>query len=342
MSGLVLAFAALAGAAGFGLTYLVRRYALAKAVVDVPNERSLHKVPTPRGGGLSIVISVIGAVLGLAAAGYMPWRIALGYAIGGSAVALIGWMDDHAPVRARVRAAVHFGAAAVFLWAIGGLPALAIGPSSVPLSAAGYALGVVGIVWVINLYNFMDGIDGIAGSEAAIAAGAAAAVLAWRGSFALSVLCAVLAASSMGFLGWNWSPAKIFMGDVGSGFLGFMFGALAVHGERSGDLPAVGWMILLAVFVFDATATLVRRLLRGERVYLPHKSHAYQRAVQSGLTHAQVSGLVVGANLVLAILAGAFVVLHDRAVSLAWFAVAYALVAAVYGAVERRAPMTAR
>ncbi|HEX6751193.1 MAG TPA: hypothetical protein VF092_28140, partial [Longimicrobium sp.] len=175
--------------------------------------------------------------------------------------------------------------------------------------------------------------------EAVSAGVAAAGLLYLLGAPGLAAAALLLAAASAGFLAWNWQPARIFMGDVGSGTVGYLFAVLALASEKARALPLLAWVILLGVFVFDATATLVRRLLRGERVYEAHRSHAYQRATQAGFSHAQVSGRVIVLNLLLAVLAGAAAV--EPRLLLPAFAAALLLTVVVYRAVERRRPFPA-
>lgn len=187
------------------------------------------------------------------------------------------------------------------------------------LGFVGFVLAFVGIVWLINLHNFMDGIEGLAGTQAVTVAdtaalliagmrvgllpnpGTAAAGMAGAGADAasLALVSMLLVPASAGFLLWNWPSARIFMGDVGSGFLRFTFGVLAVASGNSGALPLLVWMLLLGVFVVDATATLLRRIRRGERWAEAHRTHAYQLAVQAGHTHKQVTVAVLGINIVL-------------------------------------------
>jgi len=232
---------------------------------------------------------------------------------------------------------VHFLAAAWALYWLGGLPSLRVGAGAVELGPAGTVLAALGLVWFVNMYNFMDGIDGIAGSEAVTAGLAGGALLLALGSPGLATLSLLLAAASAGFLAWNWQPARIFMGDVGSGFLGFCFAALALASERAGALPLLGWVLLLGVFLFDATATLGRRVVRGEKWYDAHRSHAYQRAVQGGWRAAAVTGAVIAINLVLGALAWAAAA-EPRRLLPALLGGA-ALVGAVYLLVERTRPM---
>jgi Fuc2NAc and GlcNAc transferase len=334
--GAVLAAGALAAGA---LTWGVRHYALARGVLDRPNARSSHDVPTPRGGGVAIVAVTVAAEAVLWWAGRLPGGAALALAGGGAAVAAIGWLDDHGGVRASARAAVHFAAAAWALGWLGGLPALRVGAGSVPLGLAGAVLAAFGIVWSTNLYNFMDGIDGLAGAEAAACGVLGGLLLLATGERGLAAAAFAVAAASAGFLAWNWHPARIFMGDAGSYFLGFTFAVLAVASERAGAVPLLAWTILLGVFVFDATVTLIRRARRGERLYDAHRSHAYQRAAPSRACHARVSAAVVALDLVLAALAAAGTLRPGWL--LAAVAAALLLLAALYLAVERRWPMGA-
>lgn len=334
MTAAVLLAAVLAAAA---LTGLIRRYALARALLDVPNHRSSHTVPTPRGGGLAIAAVTLGGIGALGVAGTVPAPAALALVGGGALVAGIGWLDDHSHVPARWRSLVHAAAAAWALYWAGGLPSLSLGGARLELGVAGTLLAVVGIVWLTNLYNFMDGIDGIAGGEALTAGGAGGAMLWAAGAPGLGAAAFLVAAASAGFLVWNWPPARIFMGDVGSGLLGFLFAVLAVFSERAGAVPLLAWAVLLGVFLFDATVTLVRRVLRGERFFDAHRLHAYQRAVQSGWSHARVSGAVLLINLLLAALAAA--AWRQPRMLPAALAAGVALLAAMQLWVERRRPM---
>jgi Fuc2NAc and GlcNAc transferase len=302
----VVLVAALSGAAlaSAALTGWLRQLALARRWLDVPNERSSHSTPTPRGGGLAFAITVLAGVLVGGAAGTLSARTVIGIGGGGALVAVIGWIDDHRQLSQQLRAVGQIAAAAWALAWLGGMPSLSLGAERIALGGAGVPIALLVIVWAINLYNFMDGIDGLAASEA-VSVGIAGGVLAWlAGDPALGVLSLLVAASGAGFLYWNWPPARIFMGDVGSGFLGFMFGALAVLGERRATVPLLLWLLLGGVFVGDATVTLIRRLVRGDRWYAAHRTHAYQRAVAAGRTHRQVTLRVLLLNLVLAALAG--------------------------------------
>ena len=295
----LLAVFAAAGLSSWALTGLVRRWMVARSILDVPNERSSHTVPTARGGGLAIASVVVGGLLGGAALGWLPVSLALALAGGGAMVAAVGWMDDCRGVTVRLRLLVHAGAAVWALAWLGGFPRLQVSGGSLFLGIGGWVLAVLGIVWAVNFYNFMDGIDGIAGGEAVVVGVGAGALLMLGGAADLAGASFLIAAASFGFLLWNWSPARIFMGDVGSGLLGYLFAALAVASENRGALPVLVWVLLLGVFVVDATVTLFRRMLERETVFHAHKKHAYQRAVQAGWSHASVSSFVLAVGVLL-------------------------------------------
>jgi Fuc2NAc and GlcNAc transferase len=272
------------------LTEWVRRVALARGILDSPNERSSHVNPTPRGGGIAIVVSSLAGMIVLAALGYMDARLAYALCGGGAAVALVGHLDDRGRIGIGGRFAVHIGAA---IWAVvwlGGMTEIHWGDSVIRMSYAGSLLAVLGIVWALNLFNFMDGIDGIAASQAVFmsVAGAVFALFAAM-SNATPAAGLVLAGASIAFLMRNWPPARIFMGDVGSGYLGFTLAviALAAMRERAVMLPV--WLILGGVFFIDATVTLLRRLARRERIYEAHRSHAYQWQARRWNSHRRVT-----------------------------------------------------
>lgn len=276
------------------LTGAMRRYAIERRLIDHPNERSSHSTPTPRGGGVAIVVAFCGALVWLWLTQKMPAPAAIGLLVGGAWVALVGFLDDHGHIAARWRLLAHVaGAAWVLAW-VGGLPPLVVLGRAFDLGWVGHVGAAVFIVWMLNLYNFMDGIDALAGIEAVTVAlgGAVVWLLANRSDASLAPV--LLAAASAGFLAWNLPPARIFMGDAGSGFLGLMFGAFAVWSAHEDARLFWCWVILAGVFVVDATVTLIRRVLRGERFYEAHRSHAYQYASRRLGQHRAVS-LAVGA-----------------------------------------------
>ena len=203
----------------------------------------------------------------------------------GLGIALLGFLDDHGHIAARWRLLGHFLAAAWALYWLGGLPPLAVFGGLLQLSWIGHVLAAFYLVWLLNLYNFMDGSDGLAGGMAVFGFGAFAWAAAMGGEAGLAVLCAGVAAAAAGFLCFNFHPARIFMGDVGSVPLGFLGGALGLVGWRAGAWPLWFPLLVFAPFIFDATVTLLRRALRGEKVWQAHRSHYYQRMVQMGLGH---------------------------------------------------------
>jgi Fuc2NAc and GlcNAc transferase len=272
------------------LTGMLRRYALARSLLDIPNERSSHVVPTPRGGGVAIAVVMLLALLWLFLRGWLDQSLLAVLAGAGALVALVGLIDDLGHVPARWRLLVHFGAAAWALVWLGGLAPLQVFSFALDLGWVGHALGVVWVVWLLNLYNFMDGIDGIAGVEAVTvcAGGALLFALSPAGASAWPVPL-LLAAAVTGFLVWNFPRARIFMGDAGSGFVGLMLGIFSVQAAQVAPELFWAWVILLGAFVVDATLTLLRRVRRGERFYAAHRSHAYQYASRRYGGHARVA-----------------------------------------------------
>ncbi|GLO14111.1 glycosyl transferase [Pseudomonas putida] len=279
------------------MTAGLRRYALARSVIDVPNARSSHTVPTPRGGGVAIVLTFLLAIAGLMLSGAGDSRALVALGGGGALIAIIGFMDDHGHIPARWRLLGHFIAAAWMLAWMGGLPPLTLFGWQVDLGWLGGVLAAVYLVWLLNLYNFMDGIDGIASIEAITVCLGAASLYSLAGLGSHAVLPMLLAAAVAGFLFWNFPPAKIFMGDAGSGFLGIVLGGLSLQAAWVAPEMLWCWLILLGVFIVDATYTLVRRLLRGDKVYEAHRSHAYQFASRKFGKHLPVTLAVAGLNL---------------------------------------------
>jgi Fuc2NAc and GlcNAc transferase len=282
----------------WGLTGLIRRYALAHSLLDVPNARSSHNVPTPRGGGVAIVIAFL---VGLS----LTYFARLGvsdeafYALSGAglSVALLGFLDDHGHIAARWRLLGHFIAAAWVLFWLDGLPPLEISGWKLDLNWFGTLLASFYLVWLLNLYNFMDGIDGIASLEA-ISVCLGGALMYWVfGRVDSALLPLMLAASVVGFLVWNFPPARIFMGDAGSGFLGMVLGIFSLQAVWIDPALFWGWLILLGVFLTDATFTLFRRMVRGDKVYEAHRSHAYQYAARYFGQHLPVTASVCILNL---------------------------------------------
>ena len=315
----------------------VRLYALDR-LLDIPNERSSHSSPTPRGGGLAIAVTTIGGILLAAMWRWISWDLAIALSGGGAMIAAVGWIDDHRDLPALTRFAVQFLSAAWAMFWLGGLDSLSVGFAEVHLGIVGTVLGVIGIVWAINLYNFVDGIDGLAAGEAISTGVIGGMLLLMTGNTGLAMVAFLIAAANAGFLPLNWAPAKLFMGDVGSGLLGYLFAVVAVASENARAVPLLLWVLLLGAFVFDATVTLCRRIAH-ERWYHAHHSHAYQRMVQAGRSHATVSSMILAINVVLAALA--IVAWLRPALFLASMAAGALLLSVIYLSVERIRPMHA-
>jgi Fuc2NAc and GlcNAc transferase len=292
-------------------TGLMRRYALQRNLIDVPNARSSHASPTPRGGGVAIVFAFFVAALLLTFLGLLDTRLSGALLVGGGAMALVGFLDDRRHLRASVRFCVHLAAAIWVVTLLGGVSETALDNWGLHGLWTGRLFVVLTLVWTTNLFNFMDGLDGIAGGEAVFVSGAGA-WLNWHegGAPGLTAAMTCLAATCLGFLRWNWPPARIFMGDVGSGFLGFSLAVLGLAASQKGMLPIEIWAILGGVFLVDATVTLVRRLARGDRWFEAHRTHAYQNLARRWKAHLPVTILVMIVNifwlLPLAILAANF------------------------------------
>jgi UDP-N-acetylmuramyl pentapeptide phosphotransferase/UDP-N-acetylglucosamine-1-phosphate transferase len=264
-------------------------------VLDRPNERSSHHDPTPRGGGIAFVGTVLLAWLVLWQAKRASPAI-LGISLGTGLLAIVCWIDDLRGLSPVTRLAAQTAAVAIGLYA---LPATHNAVQGW-LGQMTYVTAT-GLLWVwwVNSFNFMDGIDGLAGSQAAAISGGLLlfAALGSGADSATALLAAAILGGALGFLLWNWSPAQIFLGDIGSVPLGYLTGFLLI------DVAARGhWKIALIVplyFLADATITLLHRLILGERVWQPHRRHYYQQAVRRGLGHAAVVRRVIAADLLL-------------------------------------------
>jgi asparagine synthase (glutamine-hydrolysing) len=282
--------------ASYGLVFLIRRWASRMAIFDIPNERSSHTTPTPRGGGLAIVVITLAVVLifSLLNGG---WQKSLFYLAGGAILAFLGWRDDVRSMPARVRFLVQGLVAIGTITGLGyfdALPFPFIG--RIELGILGILLTIIWIVGLTNAFNFMDGIDGIAGGVAATA-GFGWVVLIQAGGGTTTGLAfwiaLAIAAASLGFLLQNWSPAKIFLGDVGSVFLGYSFAVLPLLVENNTVQPLMPGILVVWVFIIDAGVTFIGRAYRHERLFSAHRSHLYQRMVIGGMSHAAVSSIYI-------------------------------------------------
>jgi Fuc2NAc and GlcNAc transferase len=293
----LLAALALTVLLAWAITGMVRRHALNNAILDIPNSRSSHLVPTPRGGGLAIVVTFLPCVAALYFLRMLDLPIAAALGLGGGSIAVVGYLDDRKALSATIRFAVHMGASIGVVILLGGLAGSSLRAIGLQGIFAGSVIAVLSLGWMTNLFNFMDGIDGIAASETVFIA-TAGAWLSWRAGADLGLAIAMLALSgaTVGFLIWNWPPARIFMGDVGSGFLGFILAALGLAASRSGVTPIEVWVILGGVFLVDSSATLLRRIVRGDRWLEAHRTHAYQHLARRWHGHLPVTAVILAVN----------------------------------------------
>jgi UDP-N-acetylmuramyl pentapeptide phosphotransferase/UDP-N-acetylglucosamine-1-phosphate transferase len=301
---LVLGAGGVAALAVWAVTPWLMRRLIRAGVYDLPNDRSSHVQATPRGGGLAILVILVPLWAGLAAGLGAPPSVWLTLALA-LALAALSFVDDLRRLPAAPRFAAQAAAVVAALAAFdGGAVFQGLLPVWADRALAGFAL-----LWFVNLFNFMDGIDGIAGVETLAVAGGLGLVALAAEPVPDALTLALpwtLAGAAAGFLVWNWAPSRLFLGDVGSVPLGFLLGWLLLDAAAAGQWAAA--LILPAYFLTDATLTLLRRGLRGERVWRPHREHAYQRAVQRGRSHAWVCRRVAAADAILvacAVLAGA-------------------------------------
>lgn len=271
-----------------GLTALVRWQAIRTSYLDLPNERSSHHTAIPKSGGMAMVLCFILLISVFYFNQQLALRPFLALLVGGVAIALIGFWDDHKNLSAKVRIIVHFTVAIWAVTLIGPIQGLHFGNFVLQNPALTTVLTVLSLVWLLNLYNFMDGIDGLAASEGVFVALAGSFLLYIHQAHTLATLCFLLAAIIAGFLMWNWAPAKIFMGDTGSCFLGFIFGVLLLISNVLYHISPWAWLILLGVFLADATYTLLMRVAQRYPFYLAHRNHAFQHASQRYHSHKKV------------------------------------------------------
>ncbi|MCA9951986.1 MAG: glycosyltransferase family 4 protein [Anaerolineales bacterium] len=299
---LIMALAALSSYLGIGM--LLRLLKHQQLMLDIPNERSSHSQPIPRGGGMIIVLLSLSGIM-LFTLLYQPEdMLPVGLLVlGGFCVAIVSWRDDIRPLSNRVRFATHIFAAILVVIALASWRQVTLPfVNSTNLGWLGIPLTIIWVVGLINAYNFMDGIDGLAGGVAVVA-GLGWALIGWYLHVPMiTIFGVILAASSLGFLGHNWHPARIFMGDVGSAYLGYAFAVMPLlalfflpNQEQSNALTVFFIGILLVwPFLFDTVFTISRRLLNGEKVWTAHRSHLYQRLVINGYPHHVVALLYIG------------------------------------------------
>lgn len=268
------------------LTWGVKVYAIQKAILDHPNERSSHTLPTPRGGGLAIVLTFYLGTGYLYATNTLDSNLFYAF-ISALPLLIVSLLDDLYTLGSKIRMIAQLLASILALSSLGGIETISL----YFVELHGWWLNIpilFGMIWLINLYNFLDGIDGYAGSEAIFLGVATALIFGYDIGW-------IVAAGALGFLLFNWQKAKIFMGDIGSTFLGFIFAVLMIYSLNNGE-SLYSWLIILGLFWVDATLTLIRRAQNGESLSQAHRKHAYQRITQAGWSHQKTVLMGMGIN----------------------------------------------
>ena len=285
-------------AISFVLTHLVRKTAIKRNKFDIPNERSSHQNPTPRGGGVAVVAAFVFGLLALLIRGDIASESFYAIVLPGVLVAAIGYLDDLGRVTAaRLRLIGHFVAAVIAVYILDGLPPMPVFAETLDIGLVGNIIAVLFLVWMLNLFNFMDGIDSITGVEALTSCLILTIFLINKSETELWQVPALLCAAVIGFLYFNWPPARIFLGDIGSGFIGFTIGTISLVIARSQPLITWAVIILLGVFIVDATVTLIRRLIDKQRISTAHRSHAFQHLANNADRHLKVSLSIAAVNI---------------------------------------------
>ena len=260
-----------------------------KSMIDIPNARSSHTVPTPRGGGAAIIITYFLGLITIYLTDVVSNPIFLALLTGGLAIAIVGWVDDKNHVSAKLRLVVHMLAAALALYILNDIPELPYEDQIPELHYIGIVISGLMIVWSTNLFNFMDGINGLAAVEAISVSLGAALVLFFADQMFHAVSLLVLTFSTLGFLFFNFPKARIFMGDVGSGFLGFLTAIYAIGVSSTDVISPWSWVILYGFFLVDSTVTLITRAVSKQNIFGAHNLHAYQKMSRRFGSHSRVT-----------------------------------------------------
>jgi Fuc2NAc and GlcNAc transferase len=332
-----------AGVVALVIGLIVIRHAGRLGLIDIPNQRSSHVLPTPRGGGVGIAVATLGGIALLPLLSIaLPLAAQIALLGGGLGVAAISLVDDCRGVHAVWRLAAHLAAGVGVVMALGPITAIDLGELTIPLGWAAAPLSVVWVAGAINAFNFMDGIDGIASAQAIVTATAWALIGLLAGHMELAACAFIIAGATAGFLVHNVPPARLFMGDVGSAFLGFMLAVLPlIAAPRVGPAAGTIGVVLLWPFIFDTALTLLRRAARGERLVAAHRSHYYQRLIVSGWTSGRTLALYVTLAVAAAAI-GVALVAGIRSAPLAAAVVLPVMAAVVFGLVNSRERSPAR
>ena len=266
------------------------RYAVKNKMTVIPNDRSLHDIPTPKGGGIAITLTWYTGLTVLFFSGIIELNLYFAL-LSGVILAIVSLIDDIKGLRPFIRLIVHFLTAILAFYFLEGLRPLVIPGFNFNYNFLIYPLAIIGMVWFINLFNFMDGIDGFASVEV-ITISAVLFVMSWNIITILLIVCVT------GFLCWNWPKAKIFMGDVGSTQLGFVLVVLGIYFHNTFEFSILNWIMLTSPFWFDATLTLFRRWRNKEKLSEAHRKHVYQRIVQAGFSHEMINIFLICINIV--------------------------------------------
>lgn len=333
--------------AGFAVIYLMsimalyffKNYSESKdLLLDKPKARSAHTVPVPRGGGIIFVFWGLVITTFFAWQEKIEWPLWLSLVPSGILVGIVAFLDDYRHVHISIRLLAYLVAAALFVGMIEAAYEFSfIMPHAwyIDLLVDGFLIFC--ILWSINLYNFMDGVDGLAAIEGLFIFGVGGWWLYASGGDNLAIIMWLLSAALLGFLCWNWAPAKVFMGDVGSTFLGFLIAALAVLGQIKYHIPMVLWLIVYGVFIFDATVTLLRRFIAGEQIYKTHRLQAIHRLHDSQWSHTSIVVGVIFINILLSSLATA--AFYYPQLTLLAVVVSFILLSSIYCMIEVIKPM---
>lgn len=278
------------------LVHFYIQYAKTKNLMDLPNKRSSHQIPVPRGGGVCFIITFLVSIAIFTFSGAVSLTSGSALFLVGGGAALVGFFDDIYNISAKSRLIFHFILGIVLVYLAGYLAVFDLGWFTFDLGYFGIGFTVFMSVWLLNLYNFMDGIDGIAAGEAVLVASVGAIITFFLGDLETALISAVLACCVLGFLPFNFPRAKVFMGDSGSGFLGIVFAVLIVISYGQNLSTFWMWLILIGIFIVDATYTLIYRLLAGFKPHQAHRSHAYQKLAQDLQSHSKASLIIYAVN----------------------------------------------
>lgn len=286
------------------LVRLYCRYALMHGLIDIPNDRSSHQIATPRGAGIVFVVLWLSFMTLAWLLGWLSFKYWLLLVPATAIVSTLGFWDDHQGLSAKVRLWFQALVALCCVSLMDGIPSLHLfGSEALYLGSFGMIIGVLWMMWSVNLFNFMDGIDGLASIETFFVLGFGGLLFWLQDQSQMALITWAMLLAVAGFLVWNWPKAKVFMGDAGSYCLGFLVAILALVGDRLFNIPISLWLILYAVFCYDATVTLIRRIILRKHWATAHRDHAYQRMHQAGFSHKHILFIVIALNSVLGVIA---------------------------------------